>query len=686
MAEANSSVQLVGTDFNEIKNNLILYLQSQNILKDANYTGSVLSLLMDVLAYNTHYNAFYLNMVANEMFLDTAVKRGSLISHAKKLGYLPSSYACSTAYVDIDITGLDTNIRSFTIPKYTKFVAKSDSNDNYTFVNIEEIFTRNDTGSISIKSLMLKQGEPVSYSFNYNTSTNEFAKFTIPDTNIDIDTLEVQIQTSTTDVNRVVYQRYDDVLTLDPTSEVYFIQESLDGKYEIYFGNDVLGKALQNGNVILVRYLASDGSVPNGIDKFYLLENPLASYSSFKITVTQPSFLGREKESIESIRYSAPKVYSAQGRAVTKNDYIALIKKNANKFPVEAVNVWSGEENDPPVYGKVFVSVKPVSGYTITENQKKIIREDILKPMSLMTVTPEVVDVDYTFLKLNVDVLLDKKKTLISDDNIRSDITQVIKNYASENLNQFDSTLVIPDLSARINAVNRAIITNSEKIYLQKKIIPTLNTPLTYIADFGIPIERGIFGQSVSISPSVRHRDFLNNIKDEVYIEESPATVTRLQEIVMINEGYGYTDIPTVEIVGDGSGATAKAIVSSGKVKSIVLTNRGSGYTTAKVVIYGGGGILASAKVILEGQYNTLRSYYFVNGIKTILNGNAGTVDYLNGIVTITNFYPYDVNNVSKVLSINVIPDTPIIYSIKNKLLTLDPEDTTAITINILSK
>jgi len=694
---ANSQMQIVGTDFDQIKNNLVTFLQDQNILQDASYTGSVLSILLDILAYNTHYNAFYTNMIGNEMFLDTATRRSSVISHAKLLGYHPSSPACSTAIVDVEVIGLDTAIRSFVMPKYTKFLSEKLDGKNYTFVTTREYFINNETGTFTISGITIKQGEPISYRYTYVSDTNPESKFKIPDQNIDLDTLEVIVQKSGTDFRVDTFYRYDNSLDVGPDSKIYFIQESLDGNYEIYFGNNIIGKALDEGNIVILNYLSTEGSDANGIGNFSLLDGPLASYDDLIITTVQPAFIGGNKESIESIKYMAPKVYSSQGRAVTVNDYVTLIRRNGNKFPIDIVNVWSGEENDPPIFGKVFIAVKPVSGYTLTENQKRTIKETIIKPLNIVTVDPEIVDVDYTFLKVQTDVLFSRSKTLLSDSELRTKITTDIKNYAANTLNNFESTLVIPNFVASINGLDPSIITNQQKIYLQKRILPETNLAKSYSMDFGTSIKRDIFGKTVTMTPSVQYVDQLGRIREEVYLEQVPESTTSIDSIEVVNPGLNYYVIPTVTIVGDGTGATARAVISNGKIQEIILTNPGKDYTQAIVeitsnenvngTISGTRGILGSARAIISGQYGKLRTYFYANnGIKTILSGEAGTVDYKNGIVSLDNFAPYAINNTNGVLTINVEPDSTIIESKRNKLLTMDKDDPYSVTVNILTK
>jgi hypothetical protein len=687
MATANSQMQLTALDFDEIKGNLKTFLRSQDVLKDYNYEGSALAVLLDLLAYNTHYNAMYLNMAANEMFLDSSVKRNSVISHAKLLGYYPRSASAPTAIVNLQIEGLE--LSHIIIPKYTKFLSEDIDGSNYVFVTTTEYYEyANTAGSVTINDVVLKQGEPLTYRFTFNTPENPYAKFKIPHSHVDLESLEVVVQNSSIDGYTTIFNKPSDVLAIDGESLVYFIQETMDGYYEIYFGNGILGKNLIDGNIVIVTYLATNGDSGNGAKEFTLISNPIASYDSLTITTTSEASQGQEKETIESIKYTAPKAYSAQGRAITIEDYISLIQKNSGSFPIDSVNVWSGEENNPPVYGSIFVSLKPKGGYVITSNEKKRIAEEIIAPMSIMTVTPQIVDADYLYLKLAVEVLYDKRKTLLREEELKTRITQAIKEYSTSQLNTFNSTFVYGDLITAINDTDSSIITNDAKIYVEKKFFPTLSRPETYTIDFGFPIKKDIMRKSVQISPSVKVYDTRSNItmRPEVYIEESPSSDTYIESIKLINPGFNYDSEPTVTILGDGTGASAHAIVTNKRISSIVIDEPGINYTQAIIQISGGGGLMGSATPILSNRYGTLRSYYYFNGVKFILNPNVGIVDYTEGTVTLSSFLIHDVNNEMQLLSVIVLPDSTIIESKYNKILTLNTNDSAAISLNLKVK
>lgn len=687
MAGANSNIKLVGTDFDQIKGNLLTYLKGQDVLKDADYTGSILSTLLDVLAYNTHYNSYYLNMAVNEMFLDTAIKRSSVVSHAKTLGYVPNSFNCPTATVSVSITG--SSAPSFVIPKFARFLSEKIDGVNYTFITDKEYFINVDQqGNGTINNILIKQGEPINYRYVYDATNNPLGKFTIPDENVDLGTLTVIVQKSTTNQYIDVFNKFEDPFSIDSSTKAYFVQESFDGKYEIHFGNGVIGQSLQDGNLVTISYITTDGNLANKATTFTLLDTPNYSYTRISVDTIFSAFSGSERESIESIRYLAPKVFSSQGRAVTVNDYKALIKRNSNVFPIDVINVWSGEENDPPIYGKIFVCIKPSFGFSLTENQKTVLKEDIIKPISVMTVDPVIVDVDYTFIKFECTVLMDSNKTLLSDSEIRSRITSDIKSYATTNLNSFESSIIIPNYISSINQLDSSIITNEQKVFLQKRILPEFNRETTYRLNFGVGIKKDIFGKSISFQDSIQYRDsqYNNVIREEVFLEQTPSNFSSISSINVTNEGYGYTIEPLVTILGDGTGATATANIINGKLKGVTITNPGRDYTQAIVKIEGGGGNLASAKVILSGQIGVLRMYYYINGVKTILNSDIGTVDYNNGIITLNKFSPTAINSFTGTLSINIIPETTIISSSKNRLLTLDQNDSSAIKVNVLRK
>ncbi len=686
MASANSGLQITNLDFGSIKSSLKSFLQQQDTLKDYDFDGSSLSILLDLLSYNTQYNAYYLNMVANEMFLDSSVQRGSVVSHAKLLNYIPRSAVAPMATVNVTVYGVTTS--TLTMPKFATFVSEAVGDTNYNFVTKDSTTVNVTANTALFEGLEIYQGIPSSFSYTYNATTNPKAIFTITDGNVDTGTLTVTVQESSTNLVSQTYLQASDYLSLLPSSQVYFLQEGMDGLYQIYFGDGILGKALNNNNVVNISYLSTDGTAAFGANSFTITQ----SVEGFSNTVTQvitSASQGADQETIDSIKFSAPKAFAAQGRAVTKDDYIYLIQNNTSNFPVDSVSVWGGEENDPPVYGQIFCAIKPSGGFTLTPTQKERIIADVIKPISVLTVVPTIVDPDYNFVKINTTVLYDPKKTTLNGGQIQQAVTNSIKTFSASTLNTFNSTFKLPELITTIQATNPAIITNESSIRLQKKFYPILNTKRTYQFDFGVELQRNYFNAGMSSSPDFSTTDTTatNNIRTGVFFEEVPSVVGGVASINVVNQGYSYTKTPTVTISGDGTGATAYAVLVGGRVNSIVVTNPGINYTQAIVTITNADGdttgALAFASAVLEGSTGTLRTYYFANNVKNILNTNAGTINYQTGRVILTDFAPIAVNNDLGQFTVSVVPASTIVSSTYNRIIALDEFDPEAITVTV---
>jgi len=398
---------------------------------------------------------------------------------------------------------------------------------------------------------------------------------------------------------------------------------------------------------------------------------------------------GSDKETIESIKYTAPKAYAAQGRAVTKDDYIYLIQNNSTNLPIDSVSVWGGEENDPPVYGQIFCAVKPAGGFTLTPTQKEKLISEVIKPISVLTVTPTIVDPDYTYVKINTKVLYDVKKTTLTGNQIQSAVVSAINAFSDTTLNTFNSVFKLPDLISSIQTADPSIITNESTVKLQKKFYPKLNARSTYILDFGVKLKRNYFNAGLTSSPDFSETDItaISGVRRGIYFEEVPTTTGGVATINVVNQGFGYTKIPTVTITGDGQDASAYAVLVAGRVNSIVVINPGFNYTEAFVTITpqegDTSGALAYAAPVLQGSEGTIRSYYYLNNVKTVLNAEAGTINYLTGRVTITDFAPLEINNALGQFTISVVPDSTIISSTYNKIVALDEFDPEAITVNV---
>ena len=690
MATANSGLQITNLDFGSIKSSLKTFLGQQDTLKDYNFDASALSVLVDLLAYNTQYNAYYLNMVANEMFLDSSVQRNSVVSHAKMLNYIPRSAVSSKASIKLQVNQVSTS--TLTLPKFTPFLSEAIDGVNYTFLTKDSTTVNVSANTAIFNNIEIAEGVAASASFTVNTASNPKLIFTISDANIDISTLIVSVQDSSTSLVYNTYTRTTDYIALEPTSKVYFLQEGMNGFYEIYFGDGILGSTLIDGNVVNISYISTDGTSAFGANSFSIMSS-VGGYSNTVISPITSAFAGADKESIASIKYTAPKAYAAQGRAVTKEDYIYLIQNNSTNLPIESVSVWGGEENIPPVYGQIFCAVKPSGGLTLTPSQKDKLVTEVIKPISVLTVVPTIVDPDYTFVNITTNVLYDPKKTTYTGGQIKQLVINSINTFSNENLNTFNSTFKSPALITQIQTADPSIVTNESTIRLQKKIYPKLNSKSTYFLDFGVKLKRNYFNAGLTSTPdfSVTDVTSVNFIRPGIYFEEVPTTVGGVATINISNQGFGYTKAPTVTIIGDGTGATAYAVLAAGRIVSLVVTNPGFNYTQAIVQITPAdgdtSGALGYADAVLEGSIGTLRTYYYFNNTKTILNSNAGTIDYATGKVTLVDFSPLNINNELGQFTISVVPDSTIVSSTYNKIIALDQYDpeATSVTVSALT-
>lgn len=691
MAGANSNIQMTDLDFNAIKNNLKTFLKSQDTLKDYNYEGSALSTLLDVLAYNTQYNAYYLNMVANEMFLDTALQRSSVVSQAKVLNYIPKSAIAPSATINLTVNQV--NVPTLTLPKFTSFMSEAIDGVNYNFVTTDSTTVDVSANTAVFTNVAIKQGIPATQNYTVDNSSNPTSKFTIPDSAIDSTTLQVLVSQSSSNTSYEIYKPAAGLLSLDGSSQIYFLQEGLSGEYEIYFGDNVLGKQLTDGNIVNVSYITTSGTSAFGANNFALMST-ISGYSNTSVTGVTSASQGSARESIESIKYQAPKAFAAQSRAVTKEDYITAIQQNTLGYSFDAVSVWGGQENETPVYGQVFISLKPTGAYTLTQTQKTRLVQDVLKPISVMTVEPTLVDPDYTYIQITANVLYDPKKTNLTAQQIKDAVKSTINSYATQTLNTFNSTFMASEFSNKINQASSAIITNELSIQLQKKFYPSLTVPSTYKLHYGTPIKKGMFLSGINSSPAVQFQNPINKaeIIDGIYIEEVPSSTGGVDSISILNAGFGYQFAPKITILGDGSGATAYATINNnGSIKAITVTNAGTNYTSARVEITAQTGDttgqLGAAVVKLEGQYGTLREYYNnTNNVKTVFNNYAGNVDYEAGIVTLDSFGPINVDNDLGQLTVSVTPTTTIVSSSFNRIITVDPYDSNSIVVNVTAK
>jgi len=678
-------LRITELDFDTIKANLKGFLNQQSTFTDYDFDGSGLSILLDILAYNTHYNAYYLNMVANEAFLDTALLRDSAVSHAKTLGYTPYSNRSSVATINFEATSSSSNTGTLTLPAGFSFLSESIDNKSYNFIVLDDTTVTKANSTYLFENLSLYEGQYVTYIFNYNESANPKAVFTIPDSSIDTTTISVTVQQSSSNTSTTTYNKVTEVLDVGPTSEVFFLQEERNGRYQIYFGNDAVGKKLPDGAVINVNYVVTNGSIANKANNFVatssISDSLSESLSTFTVSPISAAAGGAERETVDNIKFSAAAQFTSQNRLVSYKDYESYILAN---YPnISSISVWGGEENDPPVYGKVFISMKPKDNYYISETEKARIVDEIVKPKAIIAVSAEILDPEYLYLIVEADVEYDNKKTTLSETALKTAIRNAILSYRNTNLNKFDARYVHSKIEGDIDAVERNAIIGCETIVrAQKRFTPTLNSSLSYTIDYNIPLHRGTITNRLTSTEF----DVLDSggTRRTVILEEIGQSYSGIASISVTNPGTGYTTAPTVTITGDGSGATATATIVNGAVESITITNRGIDYTRALVTISGGNGYGATGTAVIDARTGALRTiYYDSNAERQIVDSTAGEVNYDTGRITINDINILSVGASDGQIRLTIEADEGSIETDKNTIITIDETDTSSIVTNL---
>ena len=414
-----------------IKANLKTYLKGQTTFTDFDFEGSGMSVLMDVLSYNTHYNAFMANMVANEMFLDTAVKRDSVASHAKALGYTPGSAKAPIAYVDVTVNNANTS--SITMTAGHAFDTTI-SGTSYQFVNITARTLQPTAGVYTYSNIPIYEGSWVTTKFTVDTTDSD-QLFIIPNDNVDISTLSVSIQTSSTDTTLTTFTKANNLVEVKSTTNAYFIQETLDGEWEVYFGDDVVGTALIDGNIVILAYVVTNEIDANGATAFTSATN-ISGFGDITIVTNTAAAGGAAPENIETIKYNAPFSYSAQNRTVTAADYKAIVPQIYSN--VKSLAVWGGEYNSPAVYGKVYISILPKTGSVLTTSTKASI-VNLLQDYNVVSVTPEIIDLETTKIIPTVAFKYNANATTKTKEALAALITTAITNFSSTDLEVFDT-------------------------------------------------------------------------------------------------------------------------------------------------------------------------------------------------------------------------------------------------------
>lgn len=497
-------------DFDQIKSNLKTFLQSQTQLADYDYEGSAISTIIDVLAYNTFYNAFNANLNINEIFLDTAQVRNNVVSHAKSLGYVPRSTTSAFATINVVVNNPAGSPSSLAMPRGTTFQTKID-NKTYNYVNLEAQTIQPINGIYTFSNLQINQGTIRSQEYIVD-DTDTSQKYEIPDTGVDTATLIVKVKTNAASAAFEVFTLVTNIVDVDQNTNAYFLQEGMDGKYEIYFGDNVFGKKLSAGNIVQLEYLVTDGAESNNANNFTLTGN-VEGNTNTTVTLASAAGGGAVREATDSIKFNAPLSFLAQNRVVTADDYKAIVKNNYTN--AETVSVWGGEEQAVPEYGKVFLSIKPGNAETLTEVQKTFIKDSILKTKNLVSITPEIVDPDYTYIKLEVFFKYDPNLTSLTAGELKDQVIATITNYNNTNLKKFDGVFRASQVTTLVDATNPSILNTIQRVFVQKRLTPVVGTAQKYTLEFSSPFSSNIAtGASVIDSSEFVMNSFNHRMQD----------------------------------------------------------------------------------------------------------------------------------------------------------------------------
>jgi hypothetical protein len=545
---ASNKLEVSELDFDDIKSNLKTFLQNQSEFQDYNFEGSGFAVLLDLLAYNTHYLGFNANMLANEMYLDSADIRKNIVSLAKMLGYTPTSPKAPTAVINILINnGSGTSV---TMPKGTVFTTSVDGT-SYQFVTNAVNTISPSSGVYRFSNISVFEGTLVTFKYTVDSSDPD-QRFIIPSVNADTSTLRVQVQNSAVDTTSSTYTIATGITELGTTSKVYFLQEGEDGKFEVYFGDGTIGQSLSDGNIVILEYIVTNKAEANGASTFTLSGN-IDGFTNVSITTVSSAQGGADAQSKESIRFNAPLQYAAQDRAVTTTDYETLVQEI---YPnAQSVSAWGGEDDETPVYGVVKIAIKAASGSTLTDATKNSIITQ-LKKFNVASVRPEIIDPETTTILLTSNVKYDERATTKTADTLRSEIINAIITYNTNTLQQFDSMFRYSKIVQLIDDTDTSILSNITTLKIRKTFTPTISTSTRY----------DIYFRNAVYNPHTGHKSASGGV-----LESSGFKVPNDNNIYFLDD--------------DGSGNVRRYYLVSG-VRTYVNNTQGTiNYTTGQITI-----------------------------------------------------------------------------------------------------
>ena len=558
-------------DFDGIKDNLKTFLSQQDEFTDYDFEGAGMNVLLDTLAYNTHYLAYNANMLANEMYLDSADQRTSVVSLAKQVGYTPRS--ANSAKATIDVVVNNASGASLTMSRGTQFTTTVDGT-NYSFVNNADVSISPQDGVYKFSNLDIFEGTYLNYKYTANTTDTD-QRFIIPNDNVDTTTLTVKIQESVSDSTTNTYTLAGGVTGIDSTSKVYFLQEVEDGRFEVYFGDGVLGQGVADGNIVILDYITCNRAEANGASAF-TLSGSIGNFSNVTITTLNNAANGDDPESIKSIKYNAPRDYSAQDRAVTAEDYKVLVKSLYSN--AQSVQVYGGEDAAIPDYGKVYISIKAKSGSNLTE-ATKVSLVSSLKSFAVASITPVIIDPETTFITLVTTFKFDSNLTTKDISTLTTNVSNAIATYNTDTLENFTGMFRFSALSKVIDNSDTSILSNITKVKMYKFITPTLSEGLKYTLSFNNAFFNPHSGHNTAAGGIVSSTGFkiFGDDTNEHFLDDDGAGNIRVYYLsgttrIYTSSTYGTIDYTTGEIILTSSNITSISNVDGAASTRIKIT------------------------------------------------------------------------------------------------------------------
>ena len=560
-------------DFAQIKANLIAHMKATNTtFNDYNYDGSAMNTLIDVLSYITHINSINANFSLNETFLDTAQLRSSIVSHAKLLGYTPRSAAASVAYINLkmnyDVTATPLwnhdaqgDSLPLVIPRGTKFTTTIDGVPYNMFATTTTSIEHSSVNGWLFSNIKIEQGSLKTRSFTFQD--NNFEEYILSDKNVNTNSITVKVASSSTSSVSDTYSLYTNIVNIDESSKIYFLEETREGFYEIKFGDGIIGKKPDNGNIISVEYSVLDDNNLNGTTVFSLADS-LVGNSDGTITLVTKASGGAIRESDTAIKFNAPLGFVSQNRAVTPDDYKAIIQNTYGN--IDTLTVWGGEDNVPPDYGKVYISIKPLDAETLSDTDKATIIGNYLKPKNIVSITPILVDPDYTYINLEVFFKYNPNVANITVSALAENIRTTITNYNNSTLKTFGGVFRNSNLLRDIDATSVAILSNITRVTFHKEFTPTIGEEKKYQFDFNQALSKK--GTSYISSTEFIYNGYSCTLKDYYDTIELKNIIQIIDsEGIVRKADIGYVDELSGSVVLEGFNLTSIVDTSTTKLR-----------------------------------------------------------------------------------------------------------------------